>query len=177
MMIFLTKLLAPLSRVLAILFLAINIALWMSPDLVEFPARAYSGMVETEFNVAMSNRLFGGLISTIHLGILAVGLLAVARIFKQINKGEWHLPSFSQSLRRFGLSLVVFTLLIPVVQALMSIALTYNNPVGQRMITLDLDAATAQIAFVLLLVGVLLSLMASVMMRAGEIAEEYEKIV
>ncbi|WP_156176711.1 hypothetical protein [Kiloniella spongiae] len=149
----------------------------MSPELVEFPARAYSGMVETEFNVTMNNRLFGGLISTIHLMILSVGLMAVGRIFSQINRGEWHLPSFSKSLKRFGLSLVVFTLLIPVVQALMSLALTYNNPVGQRMITLDVDASTAPIAFVLLLVGALLTLMASVMMRAGEIAEDYEKIV
>ncbi|WP_085899348.1 hypothetical protein [Kiloniella majae] len=177
MLMYLTRFLAPFSRLLAVLFLMINIGLWMSPELVEFPARAYSGMMETEFNVAINNRLLGGFISTAHLMVLAVGLMAVGRIFKQINTGEWHLPSFSQSLRRFGLSLVFFTILIPVVQALMSLALTYNNPAGQRMITLDLDASTAPIAFVLLLVGILLSLMASVMMRAGEIAEEYEKIV
>jgi uncharacterized membrane protein YidH (DUF202 family) len=173
----LTRFLAPFSRLLGGFFIITNIGLWMSPDLVEFPARAYSGMVETEFSVALNNRLLGGFISTLHLMILATGLVAVGRIFKQINNGEWHLPSFSRSLKHFGVSLVVFTLLIPVVQALMSLALTYNNPVGQRMITLDLDASTAPIAFVLLLVGILLSLMASVMMRAAEIAEEYEKIV
>ncbi|KKJ78686.1 hypothetical protein WH95_00960 [Kiloniella litopenaei] len=172
-----TPFLAFFSRLLAIVFLIANIGLWMSPDLVEFPARAYSGLSDANFNVDISNRLLGGLISTLHLMILAVGLLAVSRIFTQIDKAEWYLPSFSQLLRRFGLSLVVFTLSIPVVQALMSVALTYNNPVGQRMITLDLDAATAPVAFVLLLVGVLLWLMASVMMRAGEIAEDYGKIV
>ncbi|WP_162938130.1 hypothetical protein [Kiloniella sp. EL199] len=173
----LTRFLPSFSRLLGILFIVINIGLWISPELAEFPARAYSGMVETEFNLAMNNRLFGGLISTAHLIVLAIGLTAVGGIFKQINTGQWHLPSFSQSLRYFGVSLVVFTLLIPVVQALMSLALTYNNPVGQRVITLDLDASTAPIAFVLLLVGILLSLMASVMIHAAKIAEEYEKIV
>ena len=168
---------APLSRILAITFLGVNLALWIGPELAEFPARAYSDMSETEFNLALSNRLLGFLISSMHLGVLSYGLFSVAKIFKQINKGEWYLPVFSKHLRQFGLSLVVFTLMIPVVQALMSVALTFNNPVGERMITLDIDASTAPISFVLLLIGVLLSLMASVLLRAGEMAEEYEKIV
>ena len=174
---FLSPFLAPFSRLLAIGFLLVNGALWFGVEYAEFPARAYSGMVETDFNLGLNNRIFGALISSVHLGVLCYGLWAVAKIFSRLNTGKWYVPEFSQCLRRFGISLVVFTLLIPVVQALMSLALTYNNEVGKRMIILDVDSSTAPISFVLLLIGVLLSLMASVLVRAREVAEEYEKIV
>ncbi|MEH6631331.1 MAG: DUF2975 domain-containing protein [Halopseudomonas aestusnigri] len=174
---FLSPFLAPLSRLLAIGFLLLNGALWFGGEFAEFPARAYSGMAETDFNLGLNNRIFGVLISSIHLGVLCYGLWAVAKIFSRLNTGTWYIPEFSQCLRRFGLSLVVFTLMIPLVQALMSLALTYDNEVGERLIVLDVDASTAPISFVLLLIGVLLSLMAGVLVRAREVAEEYEKIV
>ncbi|WP_419904803.1 hypothetical protein [Kiloniella sp.] len=177
MFIFFSPFLAPFSQLVAISFLLVNAALWIDPEFAEFPARAYSGMVETEFNLNQNNRIFGAVISSIHLMILSYGLWSVAKIFNRLNTGKWYLPEFGQCLRRFGLSLVLFTLMIPVVQVLMSLALTYNNEVGERMIQLDLDASTAPIAFVLFLIGILLSLMSAVLVRAGEVAEEYEKIV
>ncbi len=174
---FISPVLAPVSRVLAVGFIGVNAGLWLSPELAEFPARAYSGIADADYNLLLNNRLLGLLISSLQLAVLAYGLFAVAKIFSRLNAGKWYVPEFSGLLRKFGLSLVVFTLLIPLVQVLMSLALTYNNEVGKRLIVIDMDASTAPISFVLLLIGVLLSLMATVLLRAGKMAEEYEKIV
>ncbi|MEZ5537772.1 MAG: DUF2975 domain-containing protein [Thiolinea sp.] len=166
--------LAPFSQVLAILFLIVNMLLWMVPEWAEYAARSLSGLPSsTPLALTAGAKLTGGILSTLHLGILAYALFAIAGIFRIFAAGEWLRPEISGRLHRFGLALLLFGAGTPLVRALMTVIVTLQNPEGQRALAISFSGND----FVIALVGVLMVMLGYALREAAAIAEDNRQIV
>lgn len=167
--------LAPFSRLVGIGFLVVNAVLWLNPEWVLIPAQAFSGLTESQYTLTAMNRGLGFLVSSLHIAVLVYGLFAVAQVFRDFASGQWFVPQFSKLLRRFGTALIVFSLLTPIVQMLLSVILTFQNPEGERMVVLGFSGDHN--AIIVPLTGILLVLIGTVLKEASRIADDNEKII
>lgn len=166
--------LAPFSQALAILFLLINVLLWVMPEWAEYVARSLSGLPpSTPLTLTAGTRLVGGALSTLHLAVLVYALFAIAGIFRMFAAGEWLHPHISTRLHRFGLALLVFGASTPLVRALMTVIVTLQNPEGQRMLAVGFSSND----FVIALIGVLMVMLGYALSEAAAIAEDNRQIV
>ena len=85
------------------------------------------------------------------------------------------MTSFSNKMKRFGISLLLFSLLSPVVQGLTGLVLTYANSETKRMIVISFGIDGKGI--IILLVGILLILIGKVMAEATRLADENNQII
>ena len=166
--------LAPVAQVLAIIFLVTNVMLWLVPEWTEYVARHLSGAApNTPITLSTSVKIMGLALSTLHLGLLAYALFAIAGIFRMFAKGEWFSPSISRHLKRFGIALLLFGGATPLVRMLMVGIITMQNPPGQRMLAIGFSAND----FVLVLVGTLIIMLGYTMREAVRMADENRQIV
>jgi hypothetical protein len=166
---------SPIIKLLAIALLLINGFYWFTPELADYVAKMYSGISSSHYTLTNSNHLLGWLISSVQISVLTYGLFTIAHIFQDFSKGVWFAINFSNRIKRFGISLLVFSLLSPVVQVLTGLALTYANPETQRMIVLSIDIDGK--GLIILLVGILLILIGKVMAEATRLADENRQII
>jgi len=167
---------SPITKLLGIALLLINSFYWSIPEMAEYVASAYSGISPSHYTLTATNRFLGWLITTLQIAVLTYGLFTVANIFRDFSKGIWFATSFSNKLKRFGISLLIFSLLSPIVQVLTGFALTYTNtPETERMIILsfNIDGKGATI----FLIGILLILMGKVITEATRLADENSQII
>ncbi len=166
---------SPMTKLLGIALLLINSFYWFTPAFAESVAIMYSGIDASHYTLTSSNRLLGWLISSLQISLLSYGLFTVASIFQDFANGIWFVDSFGNKIKRFGVSLLIFSLLSPVVQALTGFALTYTNPETQRMIVLSISIDGKGV--IILLVGILLILIGKVMAEATRLADENSQII
>lgn len=167
---------SPITKLLGIALLLINSFYWFIPEMAESVASAYSGISPSHYTLTAANRFLGWLITTLQISVLTYGLFIVANIFRDFSKGIWFASSFSNKLKNFGISLLIFSLLSPIVQVLTGFALTYTNtPETKRMIILsfNIDGKGATI----FLIGILLILMGKVIIEATRLADENSQII
>lgn len=166
--------LAPLAQLLAVLFLLVNLLLWVVPEWTEYVARSLSGLPpSTPLTLNAGVKLLGGGLSTLHLGILAYALFAIAGIFRVFAAGDWLSPGISARLHRFGVALILFGASTPVVRALMTLIVTLQNPEGQRTLAISFSGND----FVIALIGVLMVMLGYAFREAAAIAEDNRQIV
>lgn len=163
------------AKISAILLLGMNTLFWFHPDLVQQVAESYSGVDASLFTLTTTSQTLGWLISSLQLSVLSFALFAIASIFEDFGKGLWFVMRFSHKLKLFGGSLLLFSLLTPVVQALTSLALTYANPEGERLLIVSF--AIDFKGLIILFVGILLLLMGKVMDKAIQISDENKEII
>jgi len=170
----LSRWLAPVAQLLAIIFLLVNAMIWLVPDWAEYAARHLSGVTPgTPLTLSTEVKMMGLLLSTLHLGILAYALFAVARIFRMFARGDWFSPDISRCLQRFGIALLLFGAVTPLVRALLTVIITMQNPPGQRMLAIGFSSND----FVLVLVGTLIIMLGYTMREAVRMADENRQIV
>ncbi len=166
--------LAPFAQVLAVLFLVINALLWVVPDWAEYVARSLSGLSPAiPLSLGGGVRFMGGMLSSLHLGVLAYALFVIAGIFRVFAEGEWLRPEISGRLHRFGLALLLFGASTPLVRSLMALIVTMQNPEGQRALSIAFSGND----FVIALVGVLMVMLGYAFREAVAIAEDNRQIV
>lgn len=168
-----SRYLAPLSKVLAVAMLCVNVAYWLNPETTEYTARSMATVPTGQITLTLTVKLLGVLLSSVQVGLLAFALFAVAEVFSVFAKGEWFVASIGQQLHRFGLALALYGATCPLMRTLMALLVTWNNPPGQKLLLIGFNGND----FVLALVGVLILLLGYAMREASRIADENSQII
>ncbi|WP_171004743.1 DUF2975 domain-containing protein [Bathymodiolus heckerae thiotrophic gill symbiont] len=164
-----------MSKILALMLFVINTLLWFDAEFARQVASFYSGIDSSLFTLTTSNKLIVWFISSLQISTLSFALFVVAGIFQDFAQGRWFTQRFSNQLKWVGISLLVFLLLSPVVQMLTSLALTYTNPAGERLIAFSFGVDIK--GLIILFLGILLILIAKVMTKATKISDENKQII
>jgi hypothetical protein len=131
----------------------------------------------------LSHLAQGGVSSAARLRMAAAGLPPVLvglallwqlwALFGEYLRGAVFSPRALACLRRFGALLVVLAVVQPLGQALMSVAISWDNPPGQRVLLVSISSSDNA-----LVIGALVFVaIARVMTEAARVAEENEGFV
>lgn len=161
------------SGATAAVILLVNAALWLVPDWVAFAARQMAGLQTEPITLTPMIIAICLLCSTLYLAVLAWGLWVASSIFKRLADGLIFEPQTGTLLRRFGISLIVFSALSPLIGALITRLVTMENVTGERLLKLGVSSDD----IVLIIVGTLILTTGSVMAEAARMAEENRQII
>ena len=117
--------------------------------------------------------LAGFAISLLPAGLTIFALERLRRLFGCYAQGVIFAAANSRHLRSFALSVIGLALLQPLTVALLSVALSWGNPPGQRMLTLSFGTPEISMLFV----GTVFLVIAWIMELGRELAEEQAQIV
>ena len=141
--------------------------LWIAIDPQVFPFGPLPDPMPTSSLVA------GFVISTLSAGITLFALARLRRLFGLYATGVIFGVENGRCLRHFALAVICQALLHPFTVALLSVALTWSNPPGQRMLTLEFGSTQLGVIFV----GAVFLVIAWIMELGRELAEEQAQIV
>ena len=125
-----------------------------------------SSLLIGEFTLAARLRI--AVVSLISLGLWLAVLWQLWQLFGRYKLGEVFSLRAVMHLRRFAWGLLTLAAAGPLTRALMSVAISWDNPVGKRMLRLDLGANDYQ----LLLCAAVFVTIARVMAEALRVADE-----
>ena len=165
--------LAPITQGTVLLLLIGNTLLWLIPNGAEFIARHLSGLTHEPLALTTTALSLGWLISSLQLVLLSCGLLAMAQVFRLLAKNEpWH-PQVGTQVHRFGKALLWFGLTSPLFRSLLVMAVTFQNPAGQKLLVISISSNDV----VITLVGALLLMLGYVLQEAAVIADDNRQII
>lgn len=117
--------------------------------------------------------LAGFVISLLPAGLMVFGFDRLRRLFGLYAQGVIFSAENSRCLRAFALSVIGLALLDPLIDALLSVALTSGNPSGSKKLVMSFGSAELSMIFV----GMIFLVIARIMELGNELAEEQSKIV
>jgi len=154
-------------------FLLVNTALWLVPRWSELAARSQANLRTEPITLSPLVRSLGLGLSTVYLGVLLWALWTARRLFVRLAAGDVFRTETGTLLRRFGLALLMYAGLGPLVGAAMSWIVTMQNEPPNRRLQLGVSDQD----IVLALVGTLIVVIGSVLADAVRIADENRQIV
>lgn len=169
----LSKYLATLCVVLA-LALPVCIAIaWTQTDAAELGIKAGLGLKTIQQALSGWQRICGALLTAVPAGMLIVGLLHARACFRLFAAGRYFELATVRHLR--GLAAWTGASIISSVpaSAALSVLLTLQNGPGHRQLTLGISSSQILLLFFAALVWVI----AAVMARAADLAEEHAQFV
>ena len=124
---------------------------------------------------AMSNTALrlGAALALLPAVLWLVGLFHLWRLFGLYAQGAALTAAAQRALRLVALTVLAAALLRPLYQSLLSVVATIDNPPGQRMLTVSFGTHD----YFLLLLGLVLTVIATVMADAVHAAEENRSFV
>ncbi|HSI60575.1 MAG TPA: DUF2975 domain-containing protein [Ideonella sp.] len=137
----------------------------------DFSEEALRPLLIGDFTLA--TRLRCAAVSLISLGLWFAALWQLWQLFGRYRLGEVFSLRAVAHLRRFACWLLALAVAGPLVRALMSVAISLDNPVGKRMLRLDLSSNDYQ----LLLFAAVFLTVARVMAEALRVADENREFV
>ncbi|KAF2408253.1 DUF2975 domain-containing protein [Pseudomonas antarctica] len=172
-----------LTLLLIVVMLVLNTAVWLFPVL----GSSADGL---GFGFALSDRLIeahaakvalfpwwqtaGGIVlSSIPLMALASGLNHLRQLFRKYARGEYFSSAAAQHLGKVGRAVALWVLLDFLCEPLLSVWVTMNEPVGQRLITLSVTAPS----FVALFLAACIAVIARILWQASEVDSENRTFV
>lgn len=172
-----------LTLLLIVVMLVLNTAVWLFPVL----SSSAEGL---GFGFALSDRLIqertaqvalfpwwqiaGGIVlSSIPLVALAFGLNHLRQLFRNYARGEYFSSAAAQHLGKVGRAVALWVLLDFLCEPLLSVWVTMNEPVGQRLITLSLTPPS----FVALFLAACIAVIARILWQASEMDSENRTFV
>ncbi|MFC6296415.1 DUF2975 domain-containing protein [Pseudomonas sp. CCM 7893] len=172
-----------ITLLLIVAMLLLNTALWLFPVL----GSSADGL---GFGFALSDRqiqgragqvaLFPGwqilgciVLSSIPLMALVSGLNHLRRLFQSYARGEYFSSDAAQRLGKVGRAVAVWVLLDFLCEPLLSVWVSMNEPVGQRLLTLSVTAPS----FVALFLAACISVIARILWQASEVDSENRTFV
>jgi hypothetical protein len=172
-----------LTLLLIVVMLVLNTAVWLFPVL----SSSAEGL---GFGFALSDRLIqertaqvalfpwwqiaGGIVlSSIPLVALAFGLNHLRQLFRNYARGEYFSSAAAQHLGKVGRAVALWVLLDFLCEPLLSVWVTMNEPVGQRLITLSLTPPS----FVALFLAACIAVIARILWQASEVDSENRTFV
>ena len=115
----------------------------------------------------------GFLIAMIPGGIAVYAVWRLRSLFGLYAKGLIFTAESSRCLHAFALAVLLTALAKPISGALMSVALTWGNPPGERMLSISFGSSEITTIFV----GCVFLIIARIMEEGRELAEEQAQIV
>jgi len=168
---------ATISLLTILLMLLLNAALWIFPTLANrdgwglafaLTDRQLSEITETAALFPWWQTLGGILLSSIPLLTLAFGLSHLRRLFQCYAAGEFFCTEAANHLGKLGSAVALWVLLDFLCEPLLSLWITQNAPVGERLLTLSVTAST----FVALFMAGCISIIARILSEASEVHTE-----
>jgi hypothetical protein len=151
----------------------VNAILWSVSDWTPLIARSSANLHTEPITLTPMVRWMGFACSTLHLAVLFWGLWVARSLFERLAGGLVFEPKTGTLLRRFGVALVIYAALTPLVTALMSWLVTMQNAPGKRLLNIGISDHE----IVLAIVGTLILTTGSVMAEAARMAEENRQII
>ena len=166
--------LAHAAKAAAVIFLIVNVAMWLVPGFVVDAARSQSNMA-APMKITMTTEATALALaaSTAYVALLAIALWSIARLFTQFSLGAIFVPETGVHLRRAGLYLLAFATLAPVFRAAIGVIVTMANPPGERALSISFGSQE----IVLGLIAALLVMLGHIMAEASDIADDNSRIV
>jgi hypothetical protein len=168
---------ATITLLLIILMLVLNAAVWLFPALASkdglglgfaLSDRQLSDMTSAAAVFPWWQTLGAIVLSSIPLIALAFGLRALRRLFQCYATGEYFSAEAAGHLGKVGRAVALWVLLDFLCEPMLSLWITQNAPVGERMVTLSVTAST----FVALFMAGCISIIARILSQASEVDSE-----
>ena len=119
-------------RVLIVILLPL-LLLWIWVDFERINGTLeYIGNALRPETIALPYRILGFIISMVPVALLMWGLLHLRAFFELFRKAVFFSEANARLLHKFAMMLFFSTLASPIARALVSVAVTINNPPGQR---------------------------------------------
>jgi hypothetical protein len=147
--------------------------LWLHPSYVEWIAREQWAGGSSALTLTPLSRLSAGALSCAHLGLLCWALWTARRLFVRYARGEVLETRAGRDVRTIGGLIALYAALTPLVKSAMTVALTWGNPPGQRMLAISLGTNE----LILGLLGALILVLGHVLAEAARIADDNRQIV
>ncbi|MCP5469421.1 MAG: DUF2975 domain-containing protein [Chlamydiales bacterium] len=124
-------------------------------------------------NLSDLQKFLAFLVNLIPIAFLVAAFAFLSQLFSAFQKGEIFEARNVTPLKRVGWMLMFSQLVHPLYCALLSLTLTYTNPIGDRVIALSLGIAQLEV----LLIGLAILLASWVFERAVIMREEQEGVI
>ncbi|WP_375379838.1 DUF2975 domain-containing protein [Pseudomonas hormoni] len=173
---------AAVTLFLIVAMLAINIVLWLFPFLAAkdgwglgfaLTDRQLSQITDQAMLFPWWQTLGGMLLSSVPLLALAYGLGHLRRLFQNYSRGEYFSSEAAIHLGLVGRAVALWVLLDFLCEPLLSLWVTMNAPIGERLLTISITAPT----FVALFLAACISIIARILRQASEVDSEYRTFV
>ena len=123
--------------------------------------------------VPVSSQILGYLSSMLPGGLLVYALWQLRVLFGLYGDGRIFTAENTRRLRRFAQAILGLTLIGPLANTLIILALTFGNPPGHRMLSIGVSSSQA----ITLFLGAMFLVIAWIMDEGREMAEEQAQIV
>jgi len=123
--------------------------------------------------IALPYRILGFIISMVPVALLMWGLLHLRALFELFRKAVFFSEANARLLHKFAMMLFFSTLASPIARALVSVAVTINNPPGQRAVVVNIGSGDLNSLFV----ATVFLAVAWVMREAHTLAQENAEFV
>lgn len=136
---------------------------WVSPDSLRFAGPAvdivekYGGMS----TLTMGQKIGGYMATLLPNLILAIALVHLLKIVKRLSAGNWFEEENEQDWTYIGYALLAYIGAEVLHRTLLVIAVTINNPVGERVLHVEIDSGDLK-AVVPALLALVISYMVSI---------------
>ncbi|WP_426234336.1 DUF2975 domain-containing protein [Pseudomonas sp. TWP3-2] len=168
---------ATVTLLLIVVMLLLNAALWLYPSLAgkdgwglgfALTERQLSQIADSAALFPWWQKLGGIVLSSIPLLALASGLNHLRRLFQSYARGEYFARETAVHLGKVGRAVAIWVLLDFLCEPLLSLWVTQNAPVGERLITLSVTAPS----FVALFLAACIAVIARILSQASEVDRE-----
>jgi len=148
--------------------------LWFFMDLERFNGTLeYLGNTLRPETIALPYRILGFIISMVPVALLMWGLFHLMALFELFRKAVFFSEANARLLHKFAMMLFFSTLASPIARALVSVAVTINNPPGQRAVVVNIESGDLNSLFV----ATVFLAVAWVMREAHALAQENAEFV
>jgi hypothetical protein len=171
---------AAITLVFIVAMMTVNAAVWLFPEATSqyglgfaLTERQLSSLSEEAMRLTGWQCLGGILLSSIPLLALAVGLANLRQLFKRYAQGQYFSSDASVYLGNAGRAVALWVLLDFLCEPLLSLLVTINAPVGQRLLTFSITAPS----FVALFLAACIAIIARILSQASEVNSENSTFV
>ena len=146
--------------------------IWVYFERLNVPLEYLGNALRPE-TIALPYRILGFTISMVPVALLMWGLLHLRALFGLFRKAVFFSEANARLLHKFAMMLFFSTLASPIARALVSVALTINNPPGQRAVVVNIETGDLNSLFV----ATVFLAVAWVMREAHALAQENAEFV
>jgi len=171
---------AAITFVFIVAMMGINAAAWLFPEFgsqyglgFSLTERQLSSLPEGATGLSGWQSLGAILLSSIPLLALAAGLGNLRQLFKCYAQGQYFSSEAAIYLGKAGRAVALWVLLDFLCEPVLSVLVTINEPVGQRLITFSITAPS----FVALFLAACIAIIARILSQASELDSENRTFV
>lgn len=171
---------AAVTQIFIAAMIVINAVVWLFPDVESeyglgfaVTQRLLSSLSAQAMSLTGWQCLGAILLSSIPLLALTTGLINLRQLFKRYAQGQYFSSEAAGLLGKAGRAVALWVLLDFLCEPLLSVLVTLNAPVGQRMLSFSITAPS----FVALFIAACIAIIARILSQASEVDSENRTFV